>query len=1105
MGLLRRVTNRFKLKPYEPNHSTDPEAAGHVVAMVQEAFEQRLSTETRLRELPHGATLLKNDPPWNRRVLRALLEALIHWDQQYQQIERQIHCGRGARKTAERPEVQRLISHLIVASNAVEQLCRRQLHLSDAELVRLAQTALKLNHAPLQRLKDSTVVKQFEYAAKARALSVEANAVLAKYSQVASGRWQHRLNQLIHGTGERDSADQATAPSPPPVLPVEVGNSTTSTALKRRLGIPISAPRDVTAEQLEPDHFHLRTDSPLMKEHRLVSQLLQSCLDAPNVDIDKLASTVANFKQRSKTDRGRFLLAVTERLGAALLNPVDMQGEARGDRSDKANAAIFAKIAASDWHLDRGDLFDALLVVSAGSYLGLSGWKHLARPLGHAKKAGDWTIAEAHVLHRLRCLSAHASSPVIRQALKSIRSESSDIDRRHWLIPGEIWADRIHGETAEMDEDQRSAWYDLIQHAAAANASKPSKQWRKQAASLIDAIGENEPQSRLHRWLSAVGKGYSVTFIAPAGYEAYAKNGEMHDSNATVLRGLVWLLTQAPNRDSPRVIADLLLVALKRIPGIGPRSVKLANACTWALNQLATAEDQAIQQAVLSQLARLRTRVTYKPAARGVEQALEQAAEQAQISRDELEELGLPNFGFEHGVLRQTFGDAMVELRVEGAKVVTQWYNEKGKAVKSVPAAVKRGHADAVKQIKQTAKDAEQILSATQKRLDTIYLQNKSWSFSQWRLRYLDHGLIGPLTRRLIWLIDDTPAMFLDDQPVDVTGQAVAIKDDPTVTLWHPVGRDTDEVLAWRQFVEDRRITQPFKQAHREVYLLTDAERQTRLYSNRFAAHVLKQHQFNALCHTRGWDSQLRLMVDDEYPPPSRELPEWGLRAEFWVEGAGDTYGIHTNESYVFLYLTTEQVRFYPLGAGQVTAHVIDRGYAWNEYRGEEPQPVPLEQVPPLVFSEIMRDVDLFVGVTSLGNDPSWSDGGPEVQYRAYWNEFGFGELTQPAQTRKQVLERLVPRLKIADRCSLEGRYLVVRGSIRTYRIHLNSGNVLMEPGNQYLCIMPKPVAVNQAGSSVFLPFEGDRTMSIILSKAFLLADDKNIVDETIVNQIKKR
>jgi hypothetical protein len=165
-------------------------------------------------------------------------------------------------------------------------------------------------------------------------------------------------------------------------------------------------------------------------------------------------------------------------------------------------------------------------------------------------------------------------------------------------------------------------------------------------------------------------------------------------------------------------------------------------------------------------------------------------------------------------------------------------------------------------------------------------------------------------------------------------------------------------------------------------------------------------------------------------------------------------------------------------------------------------EPLSLDQVPPLVFSEVMRDVDLFVGVASVGNDPNWSDGGPERRYRDYWQSYAFGDLSATAQTRKALLEMLIPRLKIASRCTLADKYLVVKGDLRTYKIHLGSGNILMSPNDQYLCIVPGRGSANKAAESVFLPFEGDNTLSIILSKAFLLSDDRKIADPTITSQI---
>lgn len=66
--------------------------------------------------------------------------------------------------------------------------------------------------------------------------------------------------------------------------------------------------------------------------------------------------------------------------------------------------------------------------------------------------------------------------------------------------------------------------------------------------------------------------------------------------------------------------------------------------------------------------------------------------------------------------------------------------------------------------------------------------------------------------------------------------------------------------------------------------------------------------------------------------------------------------------------------------------------------------------------------------------------------------------------------------MKIAGRAELTDRFLIVKGDIRTYKIHLGS---------------------------VFLPFEGDQTLAVIPSKAFLLAEDKKISDPSITRQLR--
>ena len=56
---------------------------------------------------------------------------------------------------------------------------------------------------------------------------------------------------------------------------------------------------------------------------------------------------------------------------------------------------------------------------------------------------------------------------------------------------------------------------------------------------------------------------------------------------------------------------------------------------------------------------------------------------------------------------------------------------------------------------------------------------------------------------------------------------------------------------------------------------------------------------------------------------------------------------------------------------------------------------------------------------------------------------------------------------------------------------------------DQYLYIVQGRRAVQTEEPVKFLPFEGDQRLALILSKAFLLAADTRITDETITRQIK--
>ena len=658
---------------------------------------------------------------------------------------------------------------------------------------------------------------------------------------------------------------------------------------------------------------------------------------------------------------------------------------------------------------------------------------------------------------------------------------------------GEMWADMALRDFEGVP--QREQWLAVFKHAFS-KTSKPTTAWEKIATKLLETIGVDTFAAHVLGWLGHVGAARTHPLQSPR-YARGDVNLLFDQYNTRVARGLVWFAALLPATDkAARIMANLTLTSLKKVAGLGPRDPTLANAGIFALGRMNSTF-------AVGQLARLKTRVTFKTALKEIEKALDNAATRQGVSKADLEELSIPTLGLETvGATDFQFGDVRAELRVVNSDVRLEWFDLSGKRLKSAPSSLKKDFADDLKELKTNLKDLEQMLSAQSVRLERFVLSRKSWTFADWTERYLEHPLVGCVTRRLIWTFafsgDVQNGIWCDGQIVDSSGQALEINAAATVSLWHPMDSSSDRVLDWRTFLETRGIVQPWKQAHREIYILTAAEERTDLYSNRFAAHVLKQHQFNQIAALRGWNNQLRLTgIDASYTPATLELPQWGLRAEFWIEGA-DTDATDTG---AYLYLTTDQVRFYPLNAAQNHAHSSGGGYEQYVHQGPS-APLRLETIPKLVLSEVLRDVDLFVGVTSVGNDPTWNDGGPEGRYREYWQSYSFGELSETAQSRAALLTMLVPRLKIRDVASVNGKFLHVKGSLREYKIHVGSGNILMLPNDQYLCIVPGQGSANPS-SDVQLPFEGDRTLAVILSKAFMLADDKNIKDATITRQIR--
>lgn len=620
-------------------------------------------------------------------------------------------------------------------------------------------------------------------------------------------------------------------------------------------------------------------------------------------------------------------------------------------------------------------------------------------------------------------------------------------------------------------------------------AVRPGTGWRQEAAALTASLP------------SAPAVAATLVGLIPDLPEStFSEYGEDYPQLLTsdslrLVRGAMWLLAGSRDAAAIRLLTSAALRGGIGIGGSGGSSLcqGLATSAVAALGSMAHAEPTA----VVTALGQIRDKVPNKTIRKGIDAALEDAATNAGVSRGELLERSVPALGLDpDGRAELPIGDRVALLRLTGEaspKVELRWRDAAGKVTISVPASVKESHAGDLAALRKQAAEIRKLAALQRRRMEDLLALGRSWTAGDWAEHYVGHPVVGWTARGLIWSAsrDGQPEHAglpkQDDQggwrlrSADGTERPVA--SDARLRLWHPLDADPEDVAAWRVHLIDTSTRQPFKQAFREVYRLAPAEEQTDTYSNRFAGHVLRYPQAGALMRARDWSAKHLGPWDGGLEGDAvRTFTDTPWRAHFYydlIEEEALDLGAAT-------LCSSDQVRFESLeGEG--------RRATWTTRR--------LRDVPPLVLSEVMRDVDLFVGVTSIAADPTWSDTGTE-RTRDYWERASFAALGASAEIRREALERLIPRTKLAGRARIDGRFLVVDGSLRTYKIHLGSGNILMSPNDSYLCI----VADRQSTTKVFLPFEeGDGMLSMILSKAFLLADDAKITDSTIRRQLRRK
>ncbi len=384
-----------------------------------------------------------------------------------------------------------------------------------------------------------------------------------------------------------------------------------------------------------------------------------------------------------------------------------------------------------------------------------------------------------------------------------------------------------------------------------------------------------------------------------------------------------------------------------------------------------------------------------------------------------------------------------LEIDTDGDASVSMEKN--GRAIKTAPKSFAKN--EYFQTLKALVKDLKEQKRRTKESLERAMMESTQFGVDE-LIHISGNPVISPIVKNLVWTDDiDRGFLRMDGDQLILTNLSGENKtlDSAHLRIAHPHDlRTANEWAGYMHLLYQQMLVQPFKQIFREYYPITEDEKQEGLVSRRYAGHQVQPKKTVALLKTRGWtvdyeEGLQKVCYKENLIVRMYAMADWFSPAE--IEAP-----------------TLETIRFYDRNTGE---------------------PVELEKVPPIVFSETMRDIDLVVSVAHVGGvDPEASHSTVEM--------------------RVAIAAELVQLLKLHN-VSWLSAHAKIQGKLGSYSVHMGSGVVHAE-GKGMIAILP---VHSQSRGRIFLPFaDDDPKTAEIMSKIILLAEDSKIKDPMILNQI---
>jgi len=327
-------------------------------------------------------------------------------------------------------------------------------------------------------------------------------------------------------------------------------------------------------------------------------------------------------------------------------------------------------------------------------------------------------------------------------------------------------------------------------------------------------------------------------------------------------------------------------------------------------------------------------------------EALDFAAAELGITREELSDRIVPDLGFNENMERMfDYGEHMFRVILTPALEI-EVYDENGKKLKNLPSPGKKDDeskaAAAYAEFKDMKKQMKTTVTSQKARLEYALSVKREWCVDAWKALFVKNPLMHQFAMGLIWGVYEDEKLiqsfrYMEDGSFNTQDEEeYTLPKDARISLVHPMELSDEDKAAWKEQLADYEITQPIEQLDRTVYYMTEEEADKQGLE-RFGGCVINDLSLNGKLTGLGW---YRGSVQDAggFDTYYREDAEAGIGVELHFSG---TYVGGLGED-----VTIYDVRFYEAGT-------IARGsYVYDE--ADEEKAYFLKDVPSRYFSEIV-------------------------------------------------------------------------------------------------------------------------------------------------------